>query len=115
MNSVLSSSLLLCLLCGPAIADSTTNYVVELATKTTKQTIVVADRSCAEIQVKSPQRESFLRVCAVGDDKNTKYVRLEVERRTRDNQDESRQAAVVVATSGASYDLLDGRMTVKTQ
>ncbi len=112
----MGSSLLVTLLCGPALADpsSTTTYAIELATKTTRQTILVADHSCGEIQIKSAQRESFLRVCAVASD-NAKFVRLEIERRTRENQDESRQAAVVMAASGASYELFDGKMTVKTQ
>lgn len=114
MKSVLTSSLLLTLLCGPALADSTTTYSIELTTKTTRQTILVADRSCGEIQLKSPNRESFLKVCAVAT-KGSKYVRLDVERRTRENQEESRQAAVVMAASGSSYDLLDGKLTVKTQ
>jgi hypothetical protein len=114
MKSVLAASLLLTLLCGPALAESTATYSIELATKTTRQTILVADRSCGEIQLKSPNRESFLKVCAVATE-NGKHVRLEVERRTRENQEETRQAAVVMAASGASYDLLDGKLTVKTQ
>ena len=114
LKPILSSSLLLTLLCAPALADSpsTTTYVVELATKTTRHTVLVADRSCGEVQIKSTQRESFLRVCA---HEAGKHVRLELDRRTRDNTDEAHQAAVVMATSGASFDLLDGKLTVKTQ
>lgn len=108
--------LVLTLLCAPALAaaDSTTTYVIELATKSARHTILVADRSCGELQIKSPQRESFLRVCAQAADSG-KHVRLDVDRRTRENQDESRQAAVVVAQAGATYDLLDGKLTVKTR
>lgn len=121
---MLKTSLFLFLLCGPALADSSSSsstspsssvtYSVELATKTHRHVILVADRSCGEIQLKTPQRESFLRVCATAA-ATGKHVRLEVERRTRDNQDEARQAAVVVATPGSSFDLLDGKLTVKTQ
>jgi len=114
MKLLVPSSLLLALLCGPAVADSTTTYLVELSTKTERHALLVADRSCGELQVKSPQRESFLKVCAYADDKS-KSVRLEVDRRIRDKTDESRQAVVVNATVGASYDLIDGKMTVKTQ
>lgn len=114
MRLLVPTSLLLGLLCGPAIADSTTTYVVELATKTERHTLLVADRSCGELQIKSPQRESFLKVCAQADDK-TKYVRLEIDRRIRDKADESRQAAVVIASAGSTYDLLDGKMTVQTK
>jgi hypothetical protein len=88
--------------------------VVELATKSARHTILVADHSCGEVQIKSPDRESYFRVCAKPGDAG-KHVRLEVERRTREKQDEARQAAVVIATSGATYDLLDGKLTVKTQ
>lgn len=117
VKPLLASSLLATLLCGPALADPsvapTTTYVIELATKTQRHVIFVADRSCGEVQYKAPQREQFFRVCATASD--AKHVRLDVERRTRDNHDEARTSAVVMASTGASFDLLDAKMTVKTQ
>lgn len=98
----------------PTTTPATTTYVIELATKSARHSLLVADRSCAELQLKSPQRESFLRVCAHAADSG-KHVRLDVERRTRESQDESRQTAVVVAQAGATYDLLDGKLSVKTR
>lgn len=115
MKPIVASSLLLALLCGPALADptSTTTYVIELTTKTARHTIFVADRACGELQIKTPKSESYFRVCAHAHDPKT--VRLELDRRTRDNHDEARASAVVVAASGASYELLDAKLTVKTR
>jgi len=125
MKPIVSSSLLLALLCGPAVADapkakvdpkadSTATYLIDFTSKTSHHTLVVADRSCGEVQVKAPQYESFFRVCARMND-DAKSVRLEVDRKLREKDTESRQFAVVVASAAASYDWLDGKITVKTQ
>jgi hypothetical protein len=114
MKPVLSASLLLTMLCGPALAGTVpVTYAIDLATKTEHHTLFVTDKSCAEIQAKSRDRESFFRVCASASENN--YVRLDIDRRTRDKEDEARTSAVVVAAPGASYDLLDTKLTVKTK
>ena len=103
--------LALTLLCAPALADSPASYQIDFASKSSTHTLVVLNHSCGEVQVKQPDHESYLKVCAnTGPDK---VVRLEIERRFRENQTESRQSAVVVAKGGVSYDWLDGKITVK--
>lgn len=106
--------LVLTLVCAPAAADSNTTYLVDFQSKTSHHALVIAAGSCGEVQVKAPQYESFIRVCILPQ-KDGKAVRLDIDRRLRENQTESRQSAVVVATSAVSYDWLDGKLTVKTQ
>jgi hypothetical protein len=118
MNKTLVAIPFLAALSTSAFADVPSTYQVDFSTRMGGQaqryTVFVADNSCGEISIKSAARENSFRVCAQPSDQ--KRVRLEIERHTRDQADEARAKAVVVATPGsASYDVLDAKMTVKAQ
>jgi hypothetical protein len=107
------SALAVALLCGHASAAESTyqiDFAVHEADQDTLYTILVSDGSCGETTIKSEHREDFFRVCAEPADEQR--VRLDVERRTTEGKSESSTHAVVLATPGSSYDVLDATMTV---
>jgi len=108
---MLKALVLVTLMCGPALADTTGTYAIDVVIKSQHQSLFVTDHSCGELQSKGPARDSFLRVCAIPAEAGR--VRLEIERRSRDKDDESHVKAVVMATSGSSFDVLDAKLSVK--
>jgi hypothetical protein len=106
--------LLVTLLSGPALADPVATYRVDFTLQQRSQvlryTVFVADHNCGDLTLKSPAKESHFRVCA--QPTPDKRVRLEIGRRTRDGQDEASTTAVVVTTSGRTFDVLDTKMTI---
>lgn len=96
-------------LAAPAFADTTHQF--ELALKNERYTVLVADDSCGELQVKSPQRERSLRVCVRAN--STDKLRIEIERRTRDLNDEVHTKTTVVMARGSSLNLDDLKLTLK--
>ena len=116
MKIICASSLLVALLCGPAVANSEATYRVELTVgdkQVQRHTLYVTDHRCGEVSSKTPLRESFVKICAEPTD--DKRIRVSVERRVRDKADESHALTTLIATSGASFDVLDAKLTIKTQ
>lgn len=112
MKTLFSTSLLL-LLCGPALANTESTYKVEIAVDKSKHTLFVTDHQCSEMQIKTALRDSFFKVCAQPTD--DKRVRVGVERRLRDKADESRAFTTLIAASGATFDVLDAKVTLHKQ
>jgi hypothetical protein len=100
---------------GSAFADAQPTYRVDLVFAPTqaKHTLYVTDHGCGELLQKSAQRDSFIKVCAKTTD--DKRVRLEVDRRVRDKADEQSSQVTLIAASGATFEILDAKVTVKAQ
>jgi hypothetical protein len=110
---MLKSLVLVTMLCAPALADPAQDktYAIDIATGALHQTLLVVDHSCGQLQNKFRSHDIFVRVCAVPVDAS--HVRLEVERRQRDSQAESNATALIVATNGTTFEVLDAKLTVK--
>jgi hypothetical protein len=106
---MLKALVLVTLMCAPALADST--YAIDVSIKSQHTSLLVSDNSCGELQSKGPGRDSYVRVCAKPVDASR--VRLDIERRSREKDDESHATAVVMAASGSTFDVLDAKLTVK--
>ena len=112
MKTPILSAILTFLLCGPALADN--SYTVDISMTNNPQQkvqIMLVDHTCGDMQVKQPKREAFFRVCAKPADQGR--VRLEIERRTRDNTDEITNHAIVTATPKSSFTLLDMKVSLQ--
>jgi hypothetical protein len=103
------------MICGPALADTQPTYRVDLVLGSfqTRHTLFVTDTGCGELLQKSSQRDAFIKICAHTTD--DKRVRLAVERRVRDKADEQSSQVTLVVASGVTFEVLDAKLTVKTQ
>jgi hypothetical protein len=115
IKTTLTTSLLVSLLCGPAVAESISSYRIDftIGTGSTAEhyAVLVSDRSCGETGARTRDaREHLFKVCVDPTDDNR--VRLDIERRVRSKRDDAHTNAVVVTRSGASFDLLDTKVTV---
>ena len=116
-NILFASSVLLGMLCAPALADGPTMYRIDVSLRADgpahEEVLFVSDNTCGKVSAKSSARESYLRVCAMPVDQ--KRVRLEIERRVRDSSDERHAESVLVVAPGGTYDVLDAKLTIKAQ
>jgi hypothetical protein len=110
------ASCVLALLCAPALADDPTMYRIDFSLAadgpTHKDVLFVSDHTCGEMQTKTSQHESRLRVCAkpLGGNK----TQLEIERKIRDGADEKRASATVVISGPlSSVHMLDATLSIK--
>jgi hypothetical protein len=110
-KTLLASSILLGLLCGPALAD--TNYEVDIAMQkgntTQKYALLIVENSCGDMSVKGPDHSAFFRVCLRSD---AGKLKLELERKTRDGSDEVEVHAVVNATPKSTFTLTDMKVSL---
>lgn len=70
------------------------------------------DQSCGEYGTKTPSRELFYRVCANAQEQD---IRLEIELRVRDGNDEEASKIVVPARRASSFQIQDTKITVRPQ
>lgn len=112
MKTVITTASLLVLLCGPALAETSYSVGITLTTNPQqKYELLVVDNTCADMQVKAPKHEAFFRVCAKPADQGK--VRIELERKTRDGDDEISNHATVTTTPKGSFSLLDMKVSLQ--
>ena len=116
MLKPLLTSTVLTLLCAPALADDPTMYRIDFSLSadgpTHKDVLFVSDHSCGEMQTKTSQHESKLRICVKPLD--SKKTQLEIERKIRDGADEKRAfATVVISGPLSSVHMLDATLSIK--
>lgn len=110
------SALLVAVLWGPAAAAERTyqvDFTVHHDGHDAVYTILVADGTCGDTTIKSEQREELFQVCA--EPATDQRVHLDIERHSRDGTNESSTHAVVLATPGDSYEVLDATMVLTVQ
>jgi hypothetical protein len=116
MLKPLLATTVLALLCAPALADDPTMYRIDFSLAadgpTHKDVLFVSDHTCGEMQTKTSQHESKLKICAkpLGGNK----TEVGIERRIRDGADEkSAYATVVISGPLSSVHMLDATLTIK--
>lgn len=106
---LIASSILLALLCGPALADSKTlqlGFTLKNGKDTRNYAIKVVADECASISSKAPEQQDEIRVCAHPD--GATEIRLQLDWMTRQGDRELRNKSVVIATRGQKFDLDGG-------
>lgn len=113
LKTLVSTSALLFLLCGPALADPTRGpttafdlgFVVSTGAQARYYAIKLVDDTCGSVMHKdSGKTEDTIDVCV----RAGSQVKLEIDWSTRDGQRELRNRSTVIAKRGASFDLQGG-------
>ena len=107
LKAILTTTILVSLTAS-ALADEAT-YRIDYGSSS----LFVSDNTCGEISSKTPQHADRLKICARPAE--GKRVRLEVDRHVRDKADEKEISVVVIVAPGATFDLLDAKLSVKVQ
>lgn len=105
MTKLLTSSVLLALLCGPALADSKTTQIdlaVQGGASPRKYALRIVEDSCSSVESKSPVSRDKVRVCMKP---SANDLRLEIEWETHEGTRDLRQQSTIVASRGQSWDL----------
>ena len=103
----------LAMLAGPAVADSTANYTVSVEIKQQRYAILVVDHACGDVKIKAPNKESTLRVCAKPTQQGR--VTLEIDRRSVDGPSEVQTHSVINAVPKSAYNVLDMKVSLDVQ
>ena len=110
MTKLASASLLVALLCAPALADTKTvqlGFMLTAGKDVRHYAIKLVPDACGIVESKAPQQHDEIKVCMKADGGN---YRLEVDWSTRRDDNELFNRSTVVAALGQTFDL-DGGAT----
>ena len=109
MTKMASASLLVAVLCGPALADNKTlqlGFTLTAGKDTRHYAMKLVADACGTIESKAPEQQDHINVCMKAD--STSEFRLEVDWTTRHDNSELHNRSTVVAARGSSFDLDGG-------